>query len=88
MAKRRERRGFTATESAEVWDRWQRGEGLRLIGRVFGRTSSAIFAHLKPHGGIRPILRRPRKTLGYKTPAERFEACVAMTNEIDNPVRT
>jgi len=53
MAKRR-RRMFTAAESAEVWDRWQRGEGLNLIGRVFGKTSSAIFAHLKPHGGIRP----------------------------------
>src|SRR6266481_3395014 len=63
MAKRR-RRMFSATESAEVWDRWQRGEGLKLIGRVFGRTSSAIFAHLKPHGGIRPALRRrPRRAL-------------------------
>jgi hypothetical protein len=51
MARRRQRRMFTAAESAEVWDRWQRGEGLRLIGRVFGRTSSAIFQHLKPHGG-------------------------------------
>jgi IS30 family transposase len=57
MVKRR-RRMFTATESAEVWDRWQRGEGLKLIGRVFGRHSSAIFAHLKPHGGIRPVPRR------------------------------
>ena len=58
MAKRRERRVFTASESAAVWDRWQRGEGLKLIGRMFGRTSSAIFAHLKPHGGIRPVARR------------------------------
>ena len=58
MAKRRERRMFTASESAEVWDRWQRGEGLKLIGRMFGRTSSSIFAHLKPHGGIRPAPRR------------------------------
>ena len=58
MAKRRRRRMFTAAESAEVWDRWQRGEGLRMIGRVFGRTSSAIFQHLKPHGGIRPAPRR------------------------------
>ena len=58
MAKRRQRRMFTAAESAEVWDRWQRGEGLKLIGRVLGRTSSAIFAHLKPHGGIRPAVRR------------------------------
>ena len=57
MAKRR-RRMFTAAESAEVWDRWQRGEGLNLIGRVFDRSSGAIFQHLKPHGGIRPVPRR------------------------------
>jgi IS30 family transposase len=49
---------FTAAESAEVWDRWQRGEGLKLIGRVLGRRHTAIFAHLKPHGGIRPAPRR------------------------------
>jgi len=49
---------FTAAESAEVWDRWQRGEGLNLIGRVFDRSSGAIFQHLKPHGGIRPAPRR------------------------------
>src|SRR5258705_5711651 len=58
MTKRRQRRLFTAVESAEVWDRWQRGEGLKLIGRVFDRSSGAIFAHLKPHGGIRPAPRR------------------------------
>ena len=57
MAKRR-RRMFSAAESAEVWDRWQRGEALNLIGRVFDRSSGAIFAHLKPHGGIRPSVRR------------------------------
>jgi hypothetical protein len=34
---------FTAVESAEVWDRRQRGDGLKLIGRVFGRSSGAIF---------------------------------------------
>lgn len=33
MAKR-ELQMFSAAESAEVWDRWQRGERLRLIGRV------------------------------------------------------
>ena len=40
MAKRR-RRMFSAAESAEVWDRWQRGEGLKLIGRVFDRSSGS-----------------------------------------------
>ena len=51
MAKRR-RRMFSAAESAEVWDRWQRGEGLKLIGRVFGediisdlRASEAAWRH-------------------------------------------
>jgi IS30 family transposase len=57
MAKER-RRYFSAAESAEIWDRWQRGEALRLIGRVFGKTSSSIFAHLRPHGGIRPAGRK------------------------------
>ncbi len=36
----------------------QRGEGLALIGRVFDRSTGAIFQHLKPHGGIRPVPRR------------------------------
>ena len=54
----RQTRSFTAAESAEIWDRWQRGEGLKLIGRVFGKHSSSIFAHLRPYGGIRPAPRR------------------------------
>ena len=67
----RQRRRFTAGESAEIWDRWQRGEGLKLIGRVFGKHSSSIFAHLRPHGGIRPApRRRSRRVL---TLAEREE---------------
>jgi DNA-binding CsgD family transcriptional regulator len=58
------RRYFSAAESAEIWDRWQRGDGLRLIGRVFGKPSSSIFAHLRPHGGIRPVpCRRSRRAL-------------------------
>lgn len=54
----RQVRRISAAESSEIWDRWQRGEALKLIGRAFGRHSSAIFAHLKPTGGIRPALRR------------------------------
>ena len=71
MAKRR-RRVFSA-ESAEVWDRWQRGEGLKLIGRVFDRPSGAIFQHLKPHGGIRPApRRRSRRVLSLDDREEIF----------------
>ena len=67
----RQMRRFSAVESAEIWDRWQRGEGLKLIGRVFGKHSSSIFAHLRPHGGIRPApRRRSRRVLSL---AEREE---------------
>jgi len=48
------RRGFTAAEKTELWDRWQRGEPLKAIGRAFGKPSSSIHFQLAPHGGIRP----------------------------------
>ena len=52
------RRGFTAAEKTELWDRWQRGESLKAIGRTFGKPSSSIRNQVAPHGGIRPASRR------------------------------
>src|ERR1700690_446976 len=52
------RRGFTAAEKTELWDRWQRGESLKAIGRAFGKPSSSIYYQVAPHGGIRPAPRR------------------------------
>ena len=52
------RRGFTAAEKTELWDRWQRGESLKAIGRAFGKPSSSIYFQISPHGGIRPSPRR------------------------------
>jgi hypothetical protein len=49
--------GFTAQQSAELWERWKKGEGLKAIGRVFGKPSSCIFTHLAVSGGIRPPAR-------------------------------
>src|SRR3974377_1380929 len=51
-------RGFTAAEKTELWDRWQRGESLKAIGRAFGKPSSSIYFQLAPHGGSRPAPRR------------------------------
>jgi IS30 family transposase len=63
--------GFTAGQSAELWERWKRGEGLKAIGRVLGKPSSCIFSHLSISGGIRrPSRRRSRLAL---TLAEREE---------------
>ena len=55
---RRFRRGFTAVEKKELWDRWQRGESLKGIGRAFGKPSSSVYFQVAPYGGIRPAARR------------------------------
>jgi len=49
---------YTAAQKAEMWDRWQRGESMTSIGRVFDRPSSSIYNHLSPSGGIRPPSQR------------------------------
>src|SRR3979490_997836 len=64
-------RGFTAAEKTGLWDRWQRGESLKAIGRAFGKPSSSIYFQVAPHGGIRPAARR-RSRLAL-TLAERGE---------------
>ena len=56
--KQRNGRGFSSTEIVELWDRWQRGESQKAIGRSFGKSSSSIHFQLAPYGGIRPAPRR------------------------------
>jgi len=62
---------YTAEQRADIWDRWQRGESLNAIGRLFDRPSSSIFKMLVPSGGIRPSPRK-RSRLAL-TLAEREE---------------
>ncbi len=58
----RTRRQYSDAQLSNIWDRWQRGETLNAIGRVFDRPSSSIFSLLVPTGGIRPA-RRTRSQL-------------------------
>jgi IS30 family transposase len=62
---------FTEKQKAEIWDRWQRGESMSSIGRMFDRNSSSIHPLLARTGGIRPPERR-RSRLAL-TLAEREE---------------
>ena len=55
--KQRQRIYYSAAQRAEIWDRWQRGESMSSIGRLFDWQSSSIFSVLSPSGGIRPAER-------------------------------
>ncbi len=69
--KYRTRKYFTEAEKAEMWDRWQKGESLNSIARLFGRSHSSIQGVFAPTGGIRPPPRcRSRRALSL---AEREE---------------
>jgi IS30 family transposase len=48
---------YTQAQKSEIWDRWQRGESMSSIGRLFDRGSSSIYSVLSPTGGIRPAER-------------------------------
>jgi len=62
---------YTDTDKALMWDRWQKGESLNSIARLFGRHHSAIQGILARTGGIRP---EPRRRSGLAlTLAEREE---------------
>jgi len=49
---------YTAAQRSDIWERWQRGESLKSIGRSYDRPSSSVFNMLAPTGGIRPPPRR------------------------------
>jgi len=56
--KQRRRIYYSAAQRDEMWDRWQRGDSLHEIGRLFDRGHTSVYKVLAPTGGIRPP---PRK---------------------------
>jgi IS30 family transposase len=62
---------YTDAQKALMWDRWQKGESLHAIARLFGRHHPSIRGVLAQSGGIRPAPRR-RSCLAL-TLAEREE---------------
>lgn len=46
------RPGLSATQKAELWQRWNQGESLSEIGRALGKHAGSVFGVLKGNGGI------------------------------------
>jgi len=69
--KYRQRIYYTETDKALMWDRWQKGETLHSIARLFDRGHSSIQRVLAETGGIRPS-QRSRSQLSLRL-AEREE---------------
>ena len=56
--KMRPRIYYTEEQKALMWDRWQKGESISSIARLFDRYHSSIERIIREHGGIRPPERR------------------------------
>jgi len=78
---------FTAAQKAELWERWKNGQSAAAISRALERRNkTGVERTVVLHGGIAPAPRRramsialrlnqrPRKTLGFETPADRLQA--------------
>ena len=49
---------YTEAQKALMWDRWQKGDSLETIARLFERGHSSVQGILRETGGIRPAQRR------------------------------
>ena len=56
--KYRKRIYYTEADKALMWDRWQKGNSLHEIARLFDRPHSSVRGILERTGGIRPPTRR------------------------------
>ncbi len=52
------RRGLSAEQKAELWNRWKAGQSLNEIGRALGKDHVVVHFVLERHGGIAPPARR------------------------------
>lgn len=67
---------YTEAQIGMMWDRWQRGESLHQIARLFDRHHSSVRRILSEAGGIRPAVRH--RSARVLTLAEREEISRAL----------
>ena len=76
--KYRTRINYSEEQKAVMWDRWQKGDSMHAIARLFDRNHSSIAGILWRTGGIRPAQRRrSRLSLGLSEREEISRGVVA-----------
>ncbi len=76
--KQRRRIYYSEEQKALMWDRWQKGDSMHAIARLFDRNHSSISGILSRTGGIRPpARRRSRLTLNLSEREEISRGVVA-----------
>ncbi len=93
--KHRTRIYLSTEQRADIWARWQRGESMSSIGRLFERESSSIYPILAPSRGIRPPQRtRSRFALSLSEREEIFRGVAtkqslrSMARQLERPPST
>ena len=77
------RPGLSASQKAELWQRWKSGQSLSDIGRALGKHAGSVHGVVSSNGGIIPAVRR-RSRLAL-TLAEREE--ISRGIAIGSPIR-
>lgn len=63
------RPGLSASQKAELWQRWKAGQSLSDVGRALGKHAGSVHGVLSAHGGIVPLNRQRSRlalTLGER----------------------
>jgi IS30 family transposase len=80
--KQRRRIYYSASQRALIWDRWQKGETLHQIARLFDRYHSSIQRIVAETGGIRPAERRRSRLALTLTEREEISRAVVSGRSI------
>jgi len=74
---RRPRIHYSASQRALIWDRWQKGETLHQIAKLFDRYHSSIQRIVSESGGIRPPERHRARSALSLTEREEISRAIA-----------
>ena len=80
--KQRPRIYYSASQRALIWERWQKGETLHQIARLFDRYHSSIQRIVAETGGIRPAERRRSRWALSLTEREEISRAVVTGHSI------